>query len=487
MGVNAYGGGYGFSLMCWRVVIPRVGSGLTSGQPSYRNQGAEMSRFTHLLKVGQAAAVVLVLALPLSAVAAAEDPPSGVTSDQGVERRGNCGYPMRVDWQVTATARTSVVDGDRLAAGHLVFHQKTTNVEDGRSFTVQGEGNFDGVPVTRTGVGAYAVDAWLSGTFSVRDSRGRFVSDGLGQFHYAFALNHGRIDGRNFDGPHQDEDWTGCALAGGLIGTGSAKRLSVRPVGTTRSPLGYLEYLPHSYKSTGPGASPLLLFLHGYGESGGGSEEEVPLLTGTGLPQLIGWNGWPTSRPFVVLAPQNPWETDDTIYADCLAVEQKFLGSCLMGAQHDNDHPVDGAYCFTPDEVHEFVQFALNRYNVDAGRVYVTGLSCGGFAAWEYASEHSDEVTAIAPIAGDGRPAWNSAGCTMTRVPVWAFHGLVDDTVDPEGSITPVKHLRACRGARAGAQKLTLYPDADHDSWTRTYDLTAGHDIYSWFLGFRRR
>ena len=259
---------------------------------------------------------------------------------------------------------------------------------------------------------------------------------------------------------------------------------TLRPVGSTASALGYVEYLPPTYNTPGSGRSPLLVFLHGYGESGAGTAGELPLLYGTGIPQLLAEKRWPAQRPFVVLSPQNPWETDDTIYDGCLADRPPFLASCLMRAQHDNDHPVDAAYCFTPDEVHDFVRFALRKYNVDPQRVYVTGLSCGGFAAWEYAAEHPREVAAIVPIAGEGRPAWETVGCRLAGVSTWAFHGALDPLVDPRGSTLPIEGMKGCE--EHAHARITIYPDADHgdpvEPWTRTYDGTAGHDIYGWML-----
>lgn len=277
-----------------------------------------------------------------------------------------------------------------------------------------------------------------------------------------------------------------------VTGSGSSQRLTERPIGTTTSPLGYLEYLPPGYDDHDEARAvahrpPLLVFLHGYGESGAGTAEELPFLYFTGITQLIAEDRWPASRPFVVLAPQNPWETDDSIYDDCLASRPPYLGSCLMWAQHTNHHPPDAAYCFTPDEVHDFIRYAVHHYQVDPRRIYVTGLSCGGFAAWEYASEHPGEVAAIAPIAGEGRPAWETARCRLADVPVWAFHGLLDDTVDPQGSEVPIREMRDCQGSTPLQTRLTLYPTADHDQqepWTRTYDLSAGHDIYRWMLKF---
>ena len=277
---------------------------------------------------------------------------------------------------------------------------------------------------------------------------------------------------------------SGVAQAGSS--GGSSTLLELRPVGSTHSDLGYVEYLPPSYRSGGSTSSPLLLFLHGYGESGAGTTDELPLLYSTGIPQLLAEDRWPGSRPFVVLAPQNPWETDDTIYGDCLAGEPRFLGSCLMRAQHNNGHPPDAAYCFTPNEVNGFVIYALRTYNVDPQRVYVTGLSCGGFAAWEFASQHPRRVAAMAPIAGEGRPATHAAGCRLARVPTWAFHGALDATVNPRGSTGPVRLMNRC--ANVADARATVYPDADHgdpiEPWSRTYDLSAGHNIYRWMLKY---
>jgi hypothetical protein len=89
----------------------------------------------------------------------------------------------------------------------------------------------------------------------------------------------------------------------------------------------------------------------------------------------------------------------------------------------------------------------------------------------------------MVPIAGEGRPAWEVATCSLGEVGIWAFHGDADDVVDPAGSIETLTNLMACPQPRRDAE-LTVYPGADHDSWTRTYELSAGHDIYDWLLGF---
>jgi dienelactone hydrolase len=113
-------------------------------------------------------------------------------------------------------------------------------------------------------------------------------------------------------------------------------------------------------------------------------------------------------------------------------------------------------------------------------------MSCGAIAAWDYLGAHTDELIAAAVlIAGDGRGALAAAGCNLGRVPIWAFHGAEDEVVDPAGSADPITALEACTEPKAVDARLTVYPDADHDAWDRTYDLSAGHAVYAWLLTHR--
>src|SRR5690606_21026053 len=115
-------------------------------------------------------------------------------------------------------------------------------------------------------------------------------------------------------------------------------------------------------------------------------------------------------------------------------------------------------------------------------RIYHTGQSCGAIGSWNYLAEHFDEfVTAAVLISGDGKPAFETAGCDLGRVAIWALHNENDLSVNSSGSVVPIEGLLAC-DPPADA-KLTIYPGAsEHDAWTKTYDLSAGNDIYSWLL-----
>jgi hypothetical protein len=165
-------------------------------------------------------------------------------------------------------------------------------------------------------------------------------------------------------------------MAGSLIGSGSASRLTAHPTGATASPLGYYEYLPPGY---GEGTKkPLLVFLHGYGGNGDGTPAQLAnVINDAGIPYYIANNGWAADRPFVVLAPQHN-NIDSPAYP--YPCDVAFGGSCLMQHQHDYGNPLPaGSPCWAPSEVQAFLAYALANYDVDPTRVYLTGLSCGGY------------------------------------------------------------------------------------------------------------
>jgi predicted peptidase len=92
-------------------------------------------------------------------------------------------------------------------------------------------------------------------------------------------------------------------------------------------------------------------------------------------------------------------------------------------------------------------------------------------------------VAAAVPIAGDGRPGSSDDYCKLDETPLWAFHGALDDVVNPLGSIDPLTALQACPGVPANEAKLTVFPDRDHNSWDPAYGGADG-SIFDWMLGF---
>ncbi|MEP6596058.1 MAG: prolyl oligopeptidase family serine peptidase, partial [Ginsengibacter sp.] len=109
---------------------------------------------------------------------------------------------------------------------------------------------------------------------------------------------------------------------------------------------------------------------------------------------------------------------------------------------------------------------------IDKNKIYVTSLSVGGFATWSLAQAAPERFAAIAPICGGGDL---ERLCIMRDVPVWAFHGLKDAAVPYEESERLIHRLK-----KFGSNvKFTLYPDLEHDCWTKTYQ---NQELYNWLL-----
>jgi len=125
----------------------------------------------------------------------------------------------------------------------------------------------------------------------------------------------------------------------------------------------------------------------------------------------------------------------------------------------------------------ELLKLTCATYAVDEKRIYLTGLSMGGFGTWEMATRWPYRFAAIAPICGGGERHWTKR---FAHVPVWAFHGAKDRLIPPERSQAMVDALKK----HGGNPKLTLYPEAEHDSWTATYD---NPELYDWLLQQKRR
>jgi predicted esterase len=441
------------------------------------------------------ALLVLGVGIPASPAGATVLPREPFQGTRSYEY-SDCGYPIHVDSTFRGAANIRVGKHGKETAFFLrqtsSFREVHTNTLTGEWFVVRGHSTFREVKATRVEGNVFEFTQVESGQpFVVEDSSGHVVVRDRGSIRTHIVFDTGGDDqpggefveflGVDVTGPHPGFFTNFCAIAGSLVGiSDSSQRVTLHPKGTTASPLGYGEYLPPDYGDSGP--SPLLVFLHGSGESGDGSAEQLANLANTAIPSYIAFDGWPDDRPFVVLAPQHEITGDLSPYAACDGVQ--FGGSCALTLQHELGHPEPGSICFTPHEIATFLSYAIATYDVDPRRVYLTGLSCGGFGAWEYLSTYGDDqVAAVVPIAGEGRPAWATAGCALGAVPIWAFHGLVDDVVNPAGSIEPVTNLQTCPSSPARDARLTTYTDADHDSWTRTYAIGADNDIYSWMLG----
>lgn len=113
--------------------------------------------------------------------------------------------------------------------------------------------------------------------------------------------------------------------------------------------------------------------------------------------------------------------------------------------------------------------------NIDSSRIYLTGLSMGAWGAWNLAFAHPETFAALVPIAGFVDRIPMIEDCKIKDIPIQIFHGLLDDVVNVDYSITIYKKLKSCN---ANVQ-LTIFNDAGHDSWSRVYD---NQDIYDWMF-----
>ncbi|NLF39325.1 prolyl oligopeptidase family serine peptidase [bacterium] len=190
----------------------------------------------------------------------------------------------------------------------------------------------------------------------------------------------------------------------------------------------YLLYLPGAYGTRTTQEWPLMVFLHGSGERGG----SIDKVKKQGPPKLIAEG---RQYPYIVLSPQCP----------------------------------SGEW-WSADLLMPLIDEIIATYRVDTNRIYLTGLSMGGFGAWRLAGEYPWKWAAVVPICGGGNPndAWR-----MRRLPFWVFHGAQDNVVPIAESQTMVDALKK-RGADV---QFTIYPDAKHDAWTATYTNDA---LYAW-------
>lgn len=149
----------------------------------------------------------------------------------------------------------------------------------------------------------------------------------------------------------------------------------------------------------------------------------------------------------------------------------------------DTEKFMTQAICFAPrcdadcwfdvyEQLNEFIDFALQHPNADPSRVYLIGASMGGYAVWQLAMSRPQLYAAIVPICGGGM-YWNAA--KLKALPIWAFHGSVDDVVFLEESQKMVNAVN-----RAGGNaKLTICENVCHNSWLNAYN---SKELFDWLF-----
>lgn len=180
---------------------------------------------------------------------------------------------------------------------------------------------------------------------------------------------------------------------------------------------------------------PLLIFLHGSGEKGNDNKMQLKH-----DPTKLAPKGVIDKNPMIVVAPQCP-------------ADQMWSGQTL-------------------ETVIKMVKNFQKELPVDPQRIYITGLSMGGYGTWSALTLEPKLFAAAIPISGGGDP---SSARKFVKVPIWAFHNDGDPTVGVDGSRSMIAALKKA----GGDAKYTEYQSTQHDAWTRTYKDPA---LWEWLL-----
>jgi predicted peptidase len=219
--------------------------------------------------------------------------------------------------------------------------------------------------------------------------------------------------------------------------------VSARSV-TWTSSANYLVFLPADYHDHDSKRWPVILFLHGIGECGTD-------VWRTAIHGPLNYVKKHPDFPFILVSPQCP-------------VGDKWSNEAVLSVLND----------------------VVGRYAVDTNRIYLTGLSQGGFGVWNLATTYPQRFAAVAPISGGGDVLgfivvkWNKERTEpMLHLPFWVFHGGKDPVVPVAEDLRMVEALKKFGDADV---KLTIYPQGQHDAWTETYN---NPELYRWFLQHR--
>lgn len=200
--------------------------------------------------------------------------------------------------------------------------------------------------------------------------------------------------------------------------------------------LDYLIAVPDAHDKEGD-AVPVLLFLHGAGERG----NDLSKLKKHGPPKMVE-NGHDFGA--IVVSPQCPKGTWWTAHTDVLVA--------LL------------------DKIER-------EYNVDKKRIYLTGLSMGGYGTFALAAKQPERFAAAVPICGGGK---DEQAKRLTKLPMWVFHGDADRVIPVKESTRMVELMNKADGKNA---KLTIYKGVGHNSWDKAYGDDA---MWKWLFEQKR-
>ena len=252
----------------------------------------------------------------------------------------------------------------------------------------------------------------------------------------------------------------------------------------------YFVYLPRGFSDQK--SWPVIFFLHGNGERGDGKEELDYVLKHGPL-----YEAWIQKRdlPFVIVAPQLPLfgqgevgyiknrSRDEIPQRRTEGTPPRPKGRDQLKKMQGqlaepSPHPVEGlkeGWPLIESELLAMLETVNREYRGDPARVYLTGLSYGGFGTWYLAAKHPEIFAAIAPVVGHGHVD-HAEPIAKAKLPIWQFAGGKDGVV-------PVRRfygaLNALQERGHPEVRFTIEADQGHGAWVRVY---ASGDLYRWFL-----
>lgn len=218
----------------------------------------------------------------------------------------------------------------------------------------------------------------------------------------------------------------------------------------TPSGIGYLEYLPDGYHSSSADY-PVVISLHGIKEKGTSSTNpqqvmrDLPRVANVGLPKYVKQG---KKYPFILISPQ-------------------------LKSQYGT---------WPPSFIIEVLAHVKKTLRVDEKRIYLTGLSLGGFGVWKTAGVYPEVFAAIAPICAGGNSLENANAIAQENVATWGFHGDADKIVSYTVTTRMVNAINAAPRKPNPLAKVTIFPHMGHIIWDKAYNET---NVLSWMLTFR--
>ena len=258
-------------------------------------------------------------------------------------------------------------------------------------------------------------------------------------------------------------------------------------------------YLPKNYSADSNQPFPVLMFLHGNGERGNGKDELDYVMIHGPL-----YEAWIQKRdlPFVMIVPQLPMFGFDEMGLDYIdnrdtswIPKRLQTGTPPRTIPYQPDYPMIGALqsdTFPNDiktlpmgweqcdeDLMNMLDYVSQNFNIDKNRIYLSGLSYGGFGTWNMASRHPEVFAAINPIVGWGHPDFMSP-IAKNQIPVWAIAGGRDNVIQTKFFYKGINRLEELGHNNV---RFTVHEDMGHDTWIRVY---GGEDIYNWLLSHKK-